>query len=136
MRITQVGLTVETSELHTHHIFEVSGNKESLSGYKTRCKQNPKLGMQTGSFAIDQVHKAMWLFHDGNRTALTEYLGMVAPSNESAFWRICTALAEVLPSGCDDHKQISGLLANKESLVREAQRRKQDSPEQGRLDIF
>ena len=136
MRITQVGLTVETNELHTHHIFEVSGNKESLSGYKTRCKQNPKLGAQEGSFAIDQVHKAMWLFQDGNRTALTEFLGMVAPSNESPFWRICTALAEVLPSGCDDHKQTSGLLANKESLVREAQRRKQDSPEQGRLDIF
>ncbi|MFZ5429852.1 MAG: DUF1156 domain-containing protein [Bacteroidota bacterium] len=136
MRITQVGLTVETSELHIHHIFEVSGNKESLSGYKTRCKQNTKLGAQTGSFAIDQVHKAMWLFQDGNRTALTEFLGMVAPSNESPFWRICTALAEVLPSGCDDHKQISGLLANKESLVREAQRRKQDNPEQGRLDIF
>lgn len=136
MRITQVGLTVETSELHTHHIFEVSGNKESLSGYQTRYKQNPKLGAQPGSFAIDQVHKAMWLFQDGNRSVLTEFLGMVAPSNESPFWRICTALTEVLPSGCDDHKQIAGLLANKESLVREAQRRKQDSPEQGRLDIF
>jgi adenine-specific DNA methylase len=136
MRITQVGLTVETSELHTHHIFEVSGNKESLSGYQTRYKKNPKLGEQPGSFSIDQVHKAMWLFQDGNRTALTEFLGMVAPSGESPLWRICTAMAEVLPSGCDDHKQIAGLLANKESLIREAQRRKQDSPEQGRLDIF
>lgn len=136
MRVTQVGLTVETSELHTHHIFEVSGNKESLSGYQTRYKKNPKLGEQPGSFSIDQVHKAMWLFQDGNRTALTEFLGMVAPSGESPLWRICTAMAEVLPSGCDDHKQIAGLLANKESLIREAQRRKQDSPEQGRLDIF
>lgn len=136
MRITQVGLTVETSELHTHQILEVSGNKESLSGYKTRCKLNPKLGTVAGSYAIDEVHKAMWLFQDGNRTALTDFLGMVASSNESPFWRICTAMAEVLPSGCDDQKQISGLLANKENLVREAQRRKQDIPEQGKLDML
>lgn len=136
MRITQVGLTVETGELHSHHIFEVSGNKESLAGFKIRCKQNPKLGTQQGSFAIDQVHKALELFQAGNRVELTEYLATTAPSNDASFWRISTALAEVLPQGCDDHKQLTGLLTNKESLVREAQRRKQDKPEQKKLDIF
>lgn len=136
MRITQVGLTAEVSELHQHHIFETSGNKESLSGYKDRCRLNQKLGTQSGSYAIDQVHKAMWLFQAGNRAALTEFLGLAAPSNESSFWRICTALAEVLPPGCDDHKQLTGLLANKESLVREAQRRRQESHQQGKLEMF
>lgn len=133
--ITKVGLSIEVSLLQQHHVFERNGNKESLSGYKVRCNANQKLGTQATSFAIDRVHKAMSLFESGNRAALTEYLGQVAPTNDASFWRICTALAEVLPSGCDDHKQLTGLLTNKESLIREAQRRKQETPEQGTLGL-
>ncbi len=135
MRITQMGLSIEVSLLHQHHIFETSGNKECLSGYMERCKTNQKLGTQANSFAIDKVHRGMSLFQGGNRAALTEFLATVAPSMDAPFWRICTALAEVLPNGCDDHKQLTGLLANKESLIREAQRRKQEKPEQGKLEI-
>ncbi len=62
MRITQMGLSIEVSLLHQHHIFETSGNKESLSGYMERCKANQKLGTQANSFAIDKVHKGMSLF--------------------------------------------------------------------------
>ncbi len=135
MRITQMGLSIEVSLLHQHHVFETSGNKESLSGYKERCKSNQKLGTQVTSFVIDKVHKAMSLFQSENRAALIEFLGTSAPTNDAPFWRICTALAEVLPNGCDDHKQLTGLLANKESLIREAQRRKQETPEQGQLGL-
>jgi adenine-specific DNA methylase len=133
--ITKVGLSIEVSMLQQHHVFERNGNKESLSGYVARCTANQKLGTQANSFAIDKVHKAMLLFGSGNRVALTEYLGQVAPSPDASFWRICTALAEVLPNGCDDHKQLTGLLTNKESLIREAQRRKQETPEQGTLGL-
>lgn len=133
--ITKVGLSIEVSLLQQHHVFERNGNKESLSGYAARCAANQKLGTQATSFAIDKVHKAMLLFGSGNRAALTEYLGQVAPSPDASFWRICTALAEVLPNGCDDHKQLTGLLTNKESLIREALRRKQETPEQGTLGL-
>ncbi|MDD4108178.1 MAG: hypothetical protein PHH93_05610, partial [Prolixibacteraceae bacterium] len=133
MRITQVGLSVEVVELHNNHVFETLGNKESLSGYKARCKANQKLGIQADAYMIDKIHKAMSLYQLGNRQNLVEYLGQVAPSIDTAFWRVCTAVAEVLPPGCDDHKQLSGLMANKESLVRDAQRSKQEKPEQGKI---
>jgi adenine-specific DNA methylase len=135
MRITQVGLSVEVAELHRNHVFETSGNKESLSGYKARCIANQKLGTQADSYMIDKIHKAMSLYQLGNRQNLVEYLGQVAPSLDAAFWRVCTAVAEVLPPGCDDHKQLSGLMSNKESLIRDAQRSKQEKPEQGKFEL-
>lgn len=133
--ITKVGLTIEDSLLHQNHLFEVNGRKESLTGYIVRNKVNQKLGTLASSFAIDRVHRAMALYASGNRVSLTDYLGQWSQGMDASFWRICTALAEVLPNGCDDHKQLMGLLANKESLVREAQRRKQESPEQGTLGL-
>ncbi|MBW6537010.1 MAG: DUF1156 domain-containing protein [Mariniphaga sp.] len=135
MRITQVGLSVEVAELYRNHVFEISGNKESLSGYKARCKVNQRLGTQPDSYMIDKMHKAMSLYQLGNRQNLVEYLVQVAPSVDAAFWRVCTAIAEVLPPGCDDHKQLTGLLANKESLIRDAQRSKQEKPEQGKFEL-
>jgi putative DNA methylase len=135
MRITQVGLSVETSELHHHNIFEISGNKESLSGYRNRCNANQKLGDYPESYTIDKIHKAMSLYQIGNRPNLVEYLGKVASSVHAAFWRVCTALAEVLPPGCDDHKQLAGMLTNKESLIRDAHRSKQITAEQGSLGL-
>jgi putative DNA methylase len=135
MRITQVGLSVEVAELHRNHVFETSGNKESLSGYKARCKANQKLGTQADSYMIDKIHTAMLLYQLGNRPNLVAFLGQVAPSVNTAFWRVCTAVAEVLPPGCDDHKQLSGLMANKESLIRDAQRSKQEKPEQGKFEL-
>ena len=135
MRITQMGLSIEVSLLHQHNIFETTGRKESLSGYEERNKANQRLGVNATSFAIDKIHKAMALFQSGNRAVLIEFLGQTAPSMDSPFWRVCTALAEVLPAGHDDHKQLTGLLANKESLIRDANRRKQDTPEQGRIEM-
>lgn len=135
MRITQVGLSVEVAELHRNHVFEISGNKESLSGYKVRCKVNQRLGTQPDSYMIDKMHKAMSFYQLGNRQNLVEYLVQVAPSMDAAFWRVCTAVAEVLPPGCDDHKQLTGLLANKESLIRDAQRSRQEKPEQGKFEL-
>jgi len=135
MRITQIGLSVETSGLHHHNIFEISGNKESLSGYRNRCNTNQKLGTHPESYTIDKIHKAMLLYQVGNRSNLVEYLGKVASSVHAAFWRVCTALAEVLPAGCDDHKQLTGLLTNKENLIREAYRSKQQIPEQRKFEM-
>ncbi|MDX8340544.1 DUF1156 domain-containing protein [Draconibacterium sp. IB214405] len=135
MRITQVGLSIEVSLLHQHQIFETSGSKESLSGYSGRNKANQKLGEKISDNAIDKIHKAMALYEGGNRMALINFLAKMAPTNDAPLWRICTALAEVLPVGQGDHKQLSGLIANKESLIREASQKKQETPEQGQLEM-
>jgi hypothetical protein len=61
----------------------------------------------------------MHLF-SGVRGQLVTYVAKVAPSTDDSFWRVATALAEVLPPGSNDHKLASGLAVNKDSLLRDA----------------
>ena len=63
----------------------------------------------------------MNLYKSGNRPALLKYIGEHAASPESNFWRVLTSLDELLPKGFDDQKQATGLLENKDNLIRESQ---------------
>ena len=53
---------------------------------------------------------------------MLEFIGKVATAPESSFWRVLTSLDELLPKGADDQKQVSGLLENKDNLIRESQK--------------
>jgi hypothetical protein len=60
-------------------------------------------------------------------------IAKVAASPDSSFWRVITSLCEILPPGSDDYKQASGLLLNKDSLIRESKNIQQSVGEQGQL---
>ncbi len=62
----------------------------------------------------------MALYKGSDREALLAYISKVASTAESGVWRVLTSLAELLPAGSDDHKQATGLLSNKDSLMRES----------------
>ena len=62
----------------------------------------------------------MALYKGTNRGALLRYVSKVGSSPENNFWRVITSLCEVLPAGSDDHKQATGLLENRDSLIRES----------------
>ena len=62
----------------------------------------------------------MHLYQGSNRGNLLEYIHRVASNSDSSFWRVLTSLCEILPGGSEDHKQATGLIANKESLIRES----------------
>ena len=70
-----------------------------------------------------------------NRQELLSYLSIVAANPESSFWRVITSLCEVLPAGSEDHKQATGLLSNKESLIRESRQLNESKPEQTKLEL-
>ncbi len=118
--LVKVGLSVETNDLFKEHILIRNGNKQTLGTYQQRVQANSNIGDRTNNFLIDMVHRAMSLFKGNNRTVLLQYIGKVAAQPESSFWRVVTSLCEVLPSGCEDHKQALGLLTNKDSLIRES----------------
>jgi len=118
-KFARVGLTINVSDLFTHNLFIKNGNKQVLAGYKERLSINHRIGEGIHSFIIDTVHKAMFLYEGANRKALLEYIAKVAQSPDNSFWRVITSLCEVLPQGSDDYKQATGLLLNKESLIRE-----------------
>ncbi|MEP2346229.1 MAG: DUF1156 domain-containing protein [Algoriphagus sp.] len=119
-KFSRVGLSINVQELFTDHILIKNGNKQALGGYKERLAASKNLGDKVGSHLIDQVHRTMHLFQGSNRGNLLEYIHRVASNPDSPFWRVLTSLCEILPSGSDDHKQATGLIANKESLIRES----------------
>ena len=118
-KFSRVGLSINVADLFTHDIFIKNGNKQSLADFTHRNKK--RLGENANSSLIDQAHRAMWLYKGVNRRALLEYIGKVAGSPDATFWRVLTSLDELLPKGMDDQTQVAGLLANKESLIRESQ---------------
>jgi hypothetical protein len=63
----------------------------------------------------------MGLFADGDRNSLVSAIASSASDADGRVWRVLSSLAEVLPAGCDDNIQVSGLLANRKSLIHEAQ---------------
>jgi adenine-specific DNA methylase len=125
-RITQIGLDVDVNKLLHSHILIRHGNKQSLAPLNDRIAQSAKLGLNATPLTIDRVHRAMHLY-GGVRGELVAYIAERAPSAEDAFWRTVNALAEVLPAGSNDHKLAAGLAANKESLLREARQRVDES---------
>ena len=56
----------------------------------------------------------------GARVPLLQFINKAASSSDSSFWRVLTSLCEVLPVGCEDHKEAVSLLSNKDSLLRES----------------
>lgn len=128
--LVKTGLSIETKSLSNgQQLLIKDGNKQSLSGYAHRAATNRHLGNESDSSMIDLVHKAMSLFKANNRKDLVSYVGQVANSPDSLFWRVLTSLAEVLPADKehDDKKVASELLANKESLIRESKKIQQST---------
>lgn len=132
-KFSRVGLSINVQELFTDHILIKKGNKQALGGYKERLAASKNLGEKVGSHLIDQVHRTMHLFQGSNRGNLLEYIHRVASNPDSPFWRVLTSLSEILPSGSDDHKQATGLIANKESLIRESANADKEKASQTKL---
>jgi len=133
-KFSRVGLSINVQELFTEHILiKHNGNKQTLGTFEERIKNNKTLGEKPNSFLIDQVHRGMALFKGNNRGALLQYIAKIAAQPESSFWRVLTSICELLPNGCEDHKQAIGLLANKDSLIRESKTVQPVTYEQGNL---
>jgi adenine-specific DNA methylase len=132
-KFSRVGLTINVQELFTEHILIKNGNKQTLGTFEERIKVNKNLGDKSNSYLIDQVHRSMALYKGNNRGALLQYIAKIAAQPESSFWRVLTSICELLPNGCEDHKQAIGLLANKDSLIRESKTVQPEPYKQGNL---
>ncbi len=117
---TRVVLSININELFPEHLLIKKGNKQTLGNFEGRLKANKRLGENKNATLIDQVHRAIYLYQGTKRSDLLEHIYKVADSAEKPFWRVLTSLLELLPAGCTDHKQTSGLLSNRDSLIRES----------------
>ncbi|MBA4124438.1 MAG: DUF1156 domain-containing protein [Acidobacteria bacterium] len=130
-KFSRVGLSINVADLFTHDIFIKNGNKQSLADAVHRNEKIKRLGESADASLIDQVHKAMSLYKGANRRDLLAYIGKVAAQPDSTFWRVLTSLDELLPKGIDDQKQVSGLLENKDNLIRESGQSRETTEQQG-----
>jgi putative DNA methylase len=119
-KFAKVGLSIDVQDLFKDHLLIKNGNKQALGGYKERLAASKNMGDKSESHLIDQVHRAMHLYQGSNRGNLLEFIHRVASNPDSSFWRVLTSLCEILPGGSEDHKQATGLITNKESLIRES----------------
>jgi len=119
-KFSRVGLSINVADLFTEHILIKNGNKQTLGGFQERLHLNKNLGEKTNSFLIDQVHRAMAFYKGSNRGGLLQYIDKVGSQSEGSFWRVLTSLKEILPAGSEDYIQATGLLTNKDSLIRES----------------
>ena len=131
----KIGLNIETDDLIKEHILIQNGNKQTLGSFTERIQLKEHLGEKATDSLIDQVHHAMALYKGTNRDILLQFISKVASQPEGSFWRVVTAISEVLPNGSDDYKQAIGLNANKDSLIRESKETKKPTTEQTTLDF-
>ena len=118
-KFSRAGLQLNVADLLSHGIFAKKGNKLTLATSAERLLAHKSLGSNEDDLLLDQAHRALGLYHRGQRRPLVQHLARVAPAPERPFWRVLTALGEVLPAGSDDHRLTAGLLADRDSLLRE-----------------
>ena len=139
-RISQIGLSVDISDIYSQNILVKNGDKGTLGSMKARISEDSRLGLRpVNNSGIDIAHRLMYLYDpkNGSRSALLDFISEKTPNSESSVWRVLNSLAELLPKSSDmnDRELAVGLLSNQENLIREAKNRDEKSDVQGALDF-
>jgi len=139
-RISQIGLSVDISDIYGQNILVKNGDKGILGSMIDRISNDKNLGLRpVKNYDIDIAQRMMYMFDPNNssRAELLDFIADKAPNTESSIWRVLNSLAELLPKSKDinDQKLATGLLNNQENLIREARNREEASGIQSKLDF-
>ena len=114
-KFARVGMSVNISDIFAHNLLIRTGNKQHLATYAERTV-NEKLGMSGNDPLIDQVHRAMANWRDGDRGKILHHIHIVGKEANNPFWRVLASLKELLPEG-DDLTQVQELISNSADLI-------------------
>lgn len=114
-KFARVGMSVNISDIFAHNLLIRTGNKQHLATYAERTV-NEKLGMSASDPLIDQVHRAMANWRDGDRGKILHHIHIVGKEANNPFWRVLASLKELLPEG-DDLTQVQELISNSADLI-------------------
>ena len=114
-KFARVGMSVNISDIFAHNLLIRTGNKQHLATYAERTV-NEKLGMSASDPLIDQVHRAMANWRDGDRGKILHHIHIVGKEANNPFWRVLASLKELLPEG-DDLTQVQELISNSPDLI-------------------
>lgn len=113
-KFTRVGVNVDINDIKHRHLLIPNGKKIHIAMAEERfCF--PGVGAQPTDSLIDQAHRAILLWREGNRKMILRFVANIAPESSSPLWRLLATLKELLPA-CDDRKDVQGLLQNADDL--------------------
>lgn len=114
-KFARVGMSINISDIFAHNLLIRTGNKQHLATYAERTV-NEKLGISASDPLIDQVHRAMANWRDGDRGKILHHIHIVGKEANNPFWRVLASLKELLPEG-DDLTQVQELISNSADLI-------------------
>lgn len=113
-KFTRVGVNVDINDIKHKHLLILEGKKMHIAMADEHLNYAPD-GTRPNDSLIDQAHRAILLWREGNRQSILKFVANIAPKSSSPLWRLLATLKELLPA-CDDLKDVQGLLQNAEDL--------------------
>ncbi len=113
-KFTRVGVNVDINDIKHKHLLILEGKKMHIAMADEHLNYSPD-GTRPNDSLIDQAHRAILLWREGNRQSILKFVANIAPESSSPLWRLLATLKELLPA-CDDLKDVQGLLQNAEDL--------------------
>jgi adenine-specific DNA methylase len=131
--VVQIGGDTENAMevARRHELFVVDGAKCRLALLRDRTSRR-HMGQEEGSPLIDQLHRAMRLWKNEDRSGLVDYLRDHNLADHVPFWKLAQALFEVLPRAEEDWKLVSALLGERETLRVETRKSGRTTPPEER----
>lgn len=113
-KFTRVGVNVDINDIKHKHLLILGGKKMHIA-MAVEHLNYAQDGTRPNDSLIDQAHRAILLWREGNRQSILKFVANIAPESSSPLWRLLATLKELLPA-CDDLKDVQGLLQNAEDL--------------------
>lgn len=114
-KFTRVGVNVEINEIKYQRLLIADGNHVRLATAEEHLGTSRFIKDIAQQPIINQVHRAILLYRDGEKAALLSLIKECAPQSSDQFWRVLATLKELLPTG-PDLKDVTGLLLTQETL--------------------
>lgn len=130
-KFTRVGVNVDINDIKYKHLLILDGKKLHIAMAEEHLV-HANYGLAPNDSLIDQAHRAILLWREGNRQSILRFVANIAPESSSPLWRLLATLKELLPA-CEDLKDVQGLLQNADDLRQNCQ--KQQVHAEGSLDF-
>lgn len=129
-KFTRVGVNVNINDIKQEGLLILEGKKMHIAMAEEHIDGSVE-GTRPEDSPINQAHRFIILYRQGDRGALLRFVREICPDLSSPLWRLLATLKELLPAN-DDQKQIVGILQNADDLRQHCH--EEYKPKQG--DLF
>ena len=129
-KFTRVGVNVNINDIKQEGLLILEGKKMHIAMAEEHIGGSVE-GTRPEDSPINQAHRFIILYRQGDRGALLRFVREICPDSSSPLWRLLATLKELLPAN-DDQKQIVGILQNADDLRQHCH--EEYKPKQG--DLF